>query len=148
MARGVLNAARAAHGVGSVLVLSASRPEWWDGDWAAEQGAGGLNAHLETWRAGQAGAPCAIVHGDLPHVTSQEIEALLDCASQAGIAMATDHAGKGTNALAIADGRPFAFRFGVGSRARHCAQAPGMAVLQLPGLADDVDEPADLHLIA
>ncbi|MFT3755720.1 MAG: 2-phospho-L-lactate guanylyltransferase [Pseudoxanthomonas sp.] len=148
MARHVLDTAAKVRGIDRVLVLSTQRPTWWDGTWAeAQPPEGDLNAHLQQWRAGFGSDPCLILHADLPGVTVAEIEALLDAANRSGIAMATDEAGQGSNALAIADGRSFVFEFGSESRSRHCTRNPDMTVLQLPGLAADVDLPMDVDRV-
>ena len=108
---------------------------------------GGLNAELAAWRAGQGASPLLVIHADLPLLDAGDIADLLDAAEASGIALATDRAGMGSNALAIADGRNFAFCFGVGSRALHVAQAPAMPVLATTGLAADLDTPDDAAFV-
>ena len=61
-----------------------------------------------------------------------------------GIALATDRVGEGSNALAIADGRPYELRFGPDSRRLHAAQSPAMRVIQRTGLSVDIDTLEDL----
>lgn len=143
MARHVLAVLARVPAIQRIEVLSARRPEWWSGAWAQDHGRG-LNAELAAWRAAFGAGPCVIVHGDLPLLSVADVEALLEAARAHGAAAATDTAGMGTNALAIADGAPFAFRFGAHSRAAHVQQAPEMAVLTREGLARDIDTPADL----
>lgn len=106
----------------------------------------GLNAELSAWRDAQGNAPVLIIHADLPLLTEDDVQALLRAADQ-GAALATDRAGQGTNALAIADGRPLALRFGVNSRSRHCAQYPDMPALQREGLIADLDTPDDARFV-
>lgn len=147
MASHVLAVLAACERIAEITLLSVDRPAWWNGAWAADSGRG-LNAELTGWRARQGGAPVLVVHTDLPLLGPQEIAALLEAAEASGAALATDRAGDGSNALAIADGRAFTFRFGNGSRALHAAQDPAMPVLAMPGLATDLDTPADAAFLA
>lgn len=143
MARHVLAELQTCGSIEEIAILSARRPEWWRGAWVEDRGTG-LNAELAAWRRTVGEAPVVIVHADLPLLRASEVDELLAVAASQGVAMATDRAGEGTNALAIADGRPFEFCFGPGSRRLHAEQAPGLAVLTAPGLAADVDTPEDL----
>ena len=143
MARHVLAALERCGAIESISVLSTRRPDWWNGGWVEDRGAG-LNTELAEWRRTVGTAPVLIVHADLPLLSAGEVDRLLALAAAQGIALATDRAGEGSNALAIADGRPFALCFGPGSRRLHAAQAPGMTVLTSPGLATDIDTPGDL----
>jgi 2-phospho-L-lactate guanylyltransferase len=129
-----------------IAILSTYCPEWWGGAWVEDRGAG-LNAEIAGWRRSIGAAPVLIVHADLPLLRASEIDELLEVAAAEGIALATDRAGEGTNALAIADGRAFDFRFGPNSRLHHAEQAPGLAVLDLPGLTADIDTPEDLAFV-
>lgn len=142
MARHLLGKLEASARFTEITLLSPDQPDWWSGTWAADLGSG-LNAELMAWRAGQGAAPVLVIHTDLPLLEVDEVAALLDAAETSGIALATDRAGEGSNALAIADGRDFTFRFGRGSRALHVAQAPSMPVIDSPGLAADLDTPDD-----
>lgn len=142
MARHVLGVLGTTGRFVEIVLLSPDRPEWWDGAWTKDSGTG-LNPELATWRAGQGEAPVLVIHTDLPLLAAKDVTDLLDTARTSGIALATDRAGEGSNALAIADGREFAFRFGPGSRALHAAQASDMPVLTSLGLAADLDTPAD-----
>ena len=130
----------------AVAVLSPSLPEWWQGVWDPDSGEG-LNREIETWRDRRARAPVLIIHSDLPLVKALDVMQLLDAAEASGIALATDRAGVGSNALAIADGRDFTFSFGPGSRVLHAAQAAEMLVFQTPGLATDLDTPEDAAFV-
>lgn len=130
-----------------ITVLSPDRPLWWSGMWALDEGRG-LNAELTAWRARAGSDPMLVIHADLPLVTPSEVLALIDAAAIDGIALATDRAGGGSNAIAIADGRAFVFRFGPVSRSLHVAQDPRMAVLSLLGLAADLDTPDDAAFVA
>jgi 2-phospho-L-lactate guanylyltransferase len=112
----------------------------------------GLNAGLEQAR-GEAIAEgittLVILHGDLPNLRADDVAALLEALPQGGgAAIATDRAGSGTNALALRPPDAIGFRFGVGSFAAHGAEAAAagvpLAEVHRPGLAFDLDTPADL----
>ena len=64
------------------------------------------------------------------------------------MAIAPDRAGTGTNGLALRPPDAIALRFGVGSFEAHRAEAEGagvpLAEVHRPGLAFDLDTPADL----
>ena len=113
---------------------------------------GGLNAALTFARAELAkrGATRIIsLAGDLPLVTSADVEALI-AAPPGEAAIAPDRHGTGTNALSLPlpAALAFAYGYGLGSCARHKAEAAriGLTLHEIitPGLARDVDEPADL----
>jgi 2-phospho-L-lactate/phosphoenolpyruvate guanylyltransferase len=125
-----------------IVLLSPVRPPWWSGVWE-DDGAAPLNDALDRWRRSHGKVPLLVIHGDLPYLTREDIAALLAVAARAGAAMATDVHGTGTNAIALADDRDFEFRFGPGSRAVHAA-AGKIACVERPGLARDIDLPADL----
>ena len=143
MALHVLAELEACAPIAEIAILSAACPKWWPGTWAVDRGQG-LNAELGAWRGTAGKEPILIVHADLPLLRAAELDELLSIAGAQGIALATDRAGEGSNALAIADGRRFDFRFGPESRQLHARQAPGLAVLDLPGLTADIDTPEDL----
>lgn len=142
MACHVLDVLNAVPEIDNMVLLTARRPIWWDGDWA-EDGDAPLNDALAAWRAAHGDAPMLVVHGDLPYLTQSDVAVLLDAAMTSGAAMATDTHGTGTNAIALADGRDFIFRFGPDSRAAHAAAGPIICV-DSPGLARDIDTPGDL----
>jgi 2-phospho-L-lactate guanylyltransferase len=92
----------------------------------------------------------AIVHSDLPLLTTAEIESLLAAISQPGVdvVIAPDRRNDGTNLMVTgAEHRPV-FRYGVGSCGAHQAAAReaglNCELLPLPGAALDVDQPVDL----
>lgn len=112
----------------------------------------GLNAGLEQARR-EAIADridtLLVLHGDLPNLSTEDVAALLDALPRAGgVAIAPDRAGSGTNALALRPPDAIGFRFGVGSFAAHRAEAEAAGVpmveVHRPGLAFDLDTPADL----
>lgn len=113
---------------------------------------GGLNraASSALLQVTQRGASrIVILFADLPRITIAEAEQLAGIAPGV-IAIAPDRHGTGTNALSIPIplARNFAFAFGPGSFAAHCAEAErlGLAfeIIHSPGLAHDVDLPEDL----
>ena len=143
MAQHVLAELERSASIAEIAILSAQRPDWWSGGWVEDRGVG-LNTELAEWRRTAGTAPVVIVHADLPLLRAGELDELLAVAATQGLAMATDRAGEGTNVLAIADGRPFEFRFGPASRRLHAAQATDLDVLAPLGLATDIDTPEDL----
>jgi 2-phospho-L-lactate guanylyltransferase len=112
----------------------------------------GLNAGLEQARreALADGVDTLLVlHGDLPNLQADDVTALLEAVPQPiGVTIAPDRAGRGTNGLALRPPDAIAFRFGIGSLAAHraAAMAAGVALVEVqrPGLAFDLDTPADL----
>jgi 2-phospho-L-lactate guanylyltransferase len=113
----------------------------------------GLNAGLEQARAEAVadGVPVLLVlHGDLPNLSTEDVRALRDAlpAERGGVAIAPDRVGTGTNGLAQSPVDAIPFGFGVASFNRHrqaAAQAGlPLVVVERPGLAFDLDTPADL----
>ena len=112
----------------------------------------GLNAGLDQARA-EALADgvrlLLVLHGDLPNLVPADVVELLDAVAPGrGVAIAPDRAGTGTNGLALRPPDVIAFGFGPGSLAVHRAEAEraGLtpAIVERPGLAFDLDTPADL----
>tara|TARA_R110001606_G_scaffold210074_1_gene357593 strand:+ start:644 stop:1216 length:573 start_codon:yes stop_codon:yes gene_type:complete len=128
-----------------ITILSPRRPDGWKGGWSRDC-ARGLNQELTAWREDQERAAILIIHADLPLLTGEDVQTIVDAAG-GGAAIATDRAGQGTNALAIADGREFTFRFGADSCALHCEQYPQMPVLRRVGLMADLDTPDDAKFV-
>lgn len=145
MARHVIDVLGRCKQIDHIVLLSPERPDWWKGHWALDQGRG-LNAELTAWRDASSG-PFCIIHADLPLIDEADVRALLDRAEKFGSSLATDRAGTGSNAIAVAHGQRIAFQFGPGSRARHEVLLPAGAVISRPGLATDIDHPADLALL-
>jgi len=114
--------------------------------WREDRGRG-LNGELQAFRDDHPGEAVLVIHADLPTVSAGDIGALLEAAAAESIAIAPDRHGTGTNALALPAGVPFTFAFGAGSRAAHeRLAATRAAIVERPGLALDIDEPADLDL--
>jgi 2-phospho-L-lactate guanylyltransferase len=90
-----------------------------------------------------------VLAADLPVVTAAEIDAFVALGRNRRIAIATDRAGTGTNALYVGNPQEFEFGFGANSRWRHEHEArrhgiwPAQCVL--PGLAADLDTARDLE---
>lgn len=117
----------------------------------------GLNGAVATGRdlAGEGttapGTPAAaaarvlVVHADLPALTTEDVDALL--AAPSDVVLAPDRAGAGTNALVVASGVPFTFRFGADSYAAHRDEAARHGVVPdvvvRPGTGVDLDTAQD-----
>jgi 2-phospho-L-lactate/phosphoenolpyruvate guanylyltransferase len=95
-----------------------------------------------------------VVPADIPLIDSAELQQIVDCApySQGGAVLVPDAAGRGTNAAWRSPGDLFPLRFGNDSFLPHlaAAKATGLpcVVLELPGIARDVDRPEDLRELA
>ena len=119
---------------------------------AEPEGPAGMNAAVRRGLAAAvaAGAPAALVlTADLPLARPEDLEAVLAAAPAApGAVMAPSRDGTGTNALLLAPPGVLPPRLGPGSLARHLAEAAragaAVALIERPGLALDVDTPADL----
>jgi 2-phospho-L-lactate guanylyltransferase len=90
--------------------------------------------------------PLAVVMADLPRLRPEEVRGLAAAFARAQLAIAPDHARRGTNALAVR--APFRTCFGhADSFERHVRAAEAarlaIAVTEAPGLAEDVDFPDD-----
>jgi len=89
-----------------------------------------------------------IIAADLPWLTAADISAFLAAAAPSTLVLAPSKDGMGTNALLIPAGMPFQTAYGDGSRAAHAAEARRLALrlreVNRPGLAFDLDTPADL----
>ena len=147
----VIAAARGAHNVAQVIVLSPERDTVPDEvPVLADSGLGLNQALLQAQRALQA-IGCrelVVLPADLPNVTGAEIDRLVRAGRRGGFALAPDLAQRGTNALCLATSQPFQFRFGIGSRQLHLLEARRLGLrpitVSAPGLAFDIDTPADL----
>ncbi|QCX27024.1 2-phospho-L-lactate guanylyltransferase [Nocardioides jishulii] len=93
---------------------------------------------VRQWPGTRPAALCA----DLPALTPQVLDAALEQARSAQVAMVADTAGSGTT-LFTAAYEEFWPRFGPGSRAAHLA-AGAVEVAAAAPLRQDVDSPADL----
>src|SRR3546814_7024729 len=74
--------------IGRIIVLAEECPADWDGDWMADGGRG-LNPELEQARKLVAG-DLIVLHADLPLLTPGDVTALIEAASESGLAIAPD----------------------------------------------------------
>jgi len=150
----VLAALAGTGGLERPLVVSPDREVWRRADALGcrvveeHEPGGGLNASLT--RA--AGDPAAadgllVVAADLPLATPSALAKVVGAARRAPVVVVPSHDGDGSNLLAWRDPAAFRPAFGAGSAARHLAE-PGAVRLDEPGLALDVDTPADLRAAA
>jgi len=93
-----------------------------------------------------------VVPADIPLIAGAELQEIVDCAPAGGAVLVPDAAGRGTNAVWRSPGDLFPLRFGNDSFLPHlaAAKATGLpcVVLELPGIARDVDRPQDLRELA
>jgi 2-phospho-L-lactate guanylyltransferase len=151
MLSAVLSAARGAHSVRHIIVVSPARDSVpADVPVLADTGEC-LNGALTQAHRVLREFGCrevVILPADLPTITGADIDALVRAGRQGGFAIASDAAGVGTNALCLVSAHPFRFQFGPDSRRLHLEEAErvglGAQVVQLPGLEFDVDSPTDL----
>jgi 2-phospho-L-lactate/phosphoenolpyruvate guanylyltransferase len=148
----VLSVLQGTAGIEQVLILSPDRERLPAAVRVLADAGGGLNAALEAAMPellAQGATRALIVFADLPLLTPEDVAALIGAAGTADVALAPDHTGTGTNALSLALPTSFRFQFGPGSRARHLAEATRTALtavaIERPGLAFDLDDPADLQ---
>ena len=152
MLKRALKAAGEAGASGGIVVVGSLPPGLSDSAVVIAEPGGGLNAavtHARTVIAQRGGSRIVTLAADLPSVTADDVRAL--CQLPAGIVgLAPDHHGTGTNALSLPlpEALDFAYAYGPGSCARHLAEARRLGLdcrlIETPGLARDIDEPADL----
>jgi 2-phospho-L-lactate guanylyltransferase len=89
-----------------------------------------------------------VVPADIPLIQAWELQAILDAAPEVGSVLVPAGDGRGTNAVLRRPAALFPLRFGNDSFKPHLASAratgKSCVVLSLPGIAVDVDNPADL----
>ncbi|MDE2462858.1 MAG: 2-phospho-L-lactate guanylyltransferase [Alphaproteobacteria bacterium] len=130
-------------GIGPVVVLSRRRPVLWTGAWIVDEGRG-LNEELTACMTKLGGQRIAILHSDLPLLCVDDVTALIE-AAELDPALAQDRHGSGTNAFALPNASDVTFAFGQDSLRRHQQLLRGRVhVVKRPGLALDIDTPADL----
>ncbi|MGB9236435.1 MAG: 2-phospho-L-lactate guanylyltransferase [Terriglobales bacterium] len=97
-------------------------------------------------------ASSLVVPADIPLIEIAELEKIADSAPAAGSVLVPDAAGRGTNAAWRSPADLFPLRFGNDSFLPHLAsaKATGLAcvVIELPGIARDIDRPEDLLAVA
>jgi 2-phospho-L-lactate guanylyltransferase len=93
-----------------------------------------------------------VIPADIPLIQGWELEEILNVAPREGSVLVPAGDGRGTNAAFRRPADLFPLRFGNDSFKPHhaAAQATGKrcVVLNLPGIAVDVDNPEDLHQLA
>lgn len=93
-----------------------------------------------------------VIPGDIPLLEAWELEKILEFAPAEGSVLVPAFDGRGTNAAWRKPANLFPLRFGNDSFEPHldAAQATGFTciVLSLPGIALDIDNPADLQQLA
>jgi 2-phospho-L-lactate guanylyltransferase len=93
-----------------------------------------------------------VIPGDIPLIQVQELENILQAAPEEGSVLAPAADGRGTNAAFRRPAGLFPLRFGNDSFKPHLAAARAtgkpVVVLRLPGIALDIDSPADLRRLA
>ena len=149
----VVSVASNAAGVDRVCVVGSAEPALPAHVTRLDDPGGGLNAALAKAFAHAAAADATrvvILAGDLPRLESRDV-ALLAAMPGDTMAIAPDRHDTGTNALSLPlpAARDFTFAFGTGSFSRHEAESVRIRldceVIHTPGLARDIDEPADLR---
>lgn len=93
-----------------------------------------------------------IIPADLPLLTSEDVRALLERATDPPVVViAPDRHRKGTNALLLSPTNLIDYDFGKDSFKRHCERArkagARLEIIDLPSLGLDLDVPEDLELI-
>lgn len=98
--------------------------------------------------AGQGDGPVLTIATDLPALSPADLAAMADAAQGVDVVIAPDWTGQGTNALLLARPGLIPCRHGPGSRAAHVTEADRAGLrhvlVELPGLARDIDTPEDL----
>ena len=89
-----------------------------------------------------------VIPADVPLITAAEIKAILDAAPESGTVLVAAADGRGTNAILRRPPSLFPARFGNDSFLPHLENARRsgrqVVILELPGVALDVDRPDDL----
>jgi 2-phospho-L-lactate guanylyltransferase len=154
MLAGVLAATRHAQTVRQTIVVSPERDQIPAEVPVLADAGTSLNAALEQAHRVLRELGCQeflVLAADLPRITAADVDTLVNAGRASGFAIAPDASGVGTNALCFVSMHPFRFQFGPDSRSLHLQEARRMGmesqVVRLPGLAFDLDSPADLELL-
>lgn len=154
--RHVLGVVAGLHGIARCIIVSRSIEAL---DLARAAGASalveigsGLNAALDqSFLVARQDHGMLALSADLPWLTSDDVTAMLS-EGAADIRIAVDGADKGTNALFMSRPGLIKPRFGTGSYVAHQKASANAGlkcdVIRRPGLASDIDTPADLLLLA
>ena len=148
----VLDALDAAEEIDQIAVVTPATELLPRGVIALDDPGGGLNHALGAGRRAliaRGADEVLVLHADLPSLSASEIDSFVRQGRHTGLALAPDRHGHGTNAVFLAGDGDFSFRFGTSSFTRHMDEAAARAreatVINLPGFAMDIDEPADLQ---
>lgn len=147
----VIEALRATQGIASVYVLSGDRAVLPDNVEHIDDPGAGLNAavsHAARVVSTAGGKSMLVLSADLPFVTADDIGALLAAAKDHDAVIAPDARHTGTNALLLAPPHLIVPQFGEQSFTAHVRAVRSIArtlkIVARPGLARDIDVPADL----
>ena len=152
----VLEVARSVPAIDTVLVVSPERDSIPSDVMVLRDPGVNLNAAFETGRRAALAAGAnglLLLPADLPLLAGADLEQLLDAGRTAGVAIACDRNGSGTNGLylSLERGARMRFAFGPGSRERHefAARACGLVAQTVAsrGLQADIDTPADYEAV-
>lgn len=143
MAQAVITRLSELPSIAAVHLLAPAAVPQWPCLWLRDEGRG-LNEELTSARDVLGNGPIIVVHADLPCLTADDVTCLLAAAAASGAAFAPDRHGRGTNAVALADSRPFQFAFGPDSLTHHRHQRADAAIVERAGLGFDVDTPSDI----
>ncbi|MCZ7536859.1 MAG: 2-phospho-L-lactate guanylyltransferase [Acidimicrobiia bacterium] len=103
-----------------------------------------------SWARERAITRVAVVHADLPLVTS--LDRVVSPGADPVVLAVPCHRGDGTPVLSIPSAVNFRFSYGPGSFGRHCAEAERLGlplrVVRDPSLSFDIDLPEDLDQLA
>ena len=112
----------------------------------------GLNEALDVARAevrAHGADELLILPADLPLLEVADLDLLIGAGRVAGVGIATDRTGLGTNGLYLGAALDFPFCFGMHSHVAHVAAAQALGVahetLRCAGFAFDVDTPRDVR---
>lgn len=98
------------------------------------------------------GLDTLVIPADIPLIQAWELRSIYDAAPEVGTVLVPAGDGRGTNAVLRRPAALFPLRFGNDSFKPHLADAQATGkpciVLTLPGIAVDVDNPADLRQLA
>lgn len=154
----VLAALTAARGLAGVAVVTLDE---WATEAAQQAGARVITEGARTGHTGSVTAAARVLvaegsagvltmPGDIPAVTAAEVEALLE--GHASFSIAPSHDEMGSNGVVLTPPDVVPLRFGDDSYFPHLAAARAAGVepriVRLPGVAMDIDHPADLALFA
>ena len=111
--------------------------------WSPGRGLNRAVADGVAWLAARGTTRVVVAHADLPLA-----ERLAELADGSGVTLVPDRRDDGTNVAVVPVSAGFRFSYGVGSFARHVAEADriglALTVVRRPDLIWDVDLPADL----